>query len=256
LRHPVELRFYDALNDFLPLGNRQRSFAYQLTRETSMKDLIESQGVPHTEVELILVNGEPVGFDYRVAESDRIAVYPAFSGIDISGMPDLREPLAGGIRFVLDCHLGRLARYLRQFGFDTLYQNDFDDNELAQIAAQQNRVLLTRDRALLKHKIINHGYFVRATQPIAQFHEVMQRFDVYDQIEPFGRCTRCNGEVIAVNKADIIDQLEAKTRRYYNDFWQCRDCGQVYWEGSHFDHMQQTTDHVFAAAREHASNCR
>jgi hypothetical protein len=252
LQGHIELRFYAALNDFLPADKRKRSYDFNLTRNTSVKDLIESQGVPHTEVELILVNGQAVGFDYLVADGDRIAIYPVFANLDITPELRLRESPLPVIRFALDCHLGRLARYLRQFGFDTLYKNNVDDAELAEISAQQKRILLTRDRALLKRKIIDHGYFVRATEPMAQFHEVMQRFDLYKCIEPFGRCTKCNGEVITVNKTDIIDQLQPGTRRHYDSFWQCRDCGQIYWEGSHYQHMQQTTDQVIATASTHA----
>lgn len=254
MQNQVELRFYEELNDFLPVENRKRSYCIALDRNTSVKDLIESQGVPHTEIELILVNGEAVGFDYLVMAGDRIAVYPVFESMDVQTLVKLRESPLRVTRFVLDCHLGRLARYLRQFGFDTLYENNYKDAELAEISAQQKRILLTRDRDLLKRKIISHGYFVRATRPLEQFHEVMRRFDLYQRIEPFGRCTRCNGEVIAVNKADIVDLLKPNTRRHYQNFWQCRECRQIYWEGSHFEHMQQTTDLVMRTARTHLQN--
>ena len=254
MHRQVELRFYAALNDFLPTEKRQRSYLFPLTRETSIKDLIESQGVPHTEVALILVNGKAVGFDHRVGDNERIAVYPVFANIDFAPETRLREALPQVTRFVLDCHLGRLARYLRQFGFDTLYQNNYHDAELAGICAQQQRILLTRDRTLLMRKIINHGYFVRATSPLRQFHEVMRRFGLYDQIVPFGRCTRCNGEVVAVNKTDVLDQLEPGTIRHYEQFWQCSSCGQVYWEGSHYQRMQHTTNDVIAVASDYANN--
>jgi len=253
LQRQVELRFYEELNDFLPPDKRKRSYDLCLARNTSVKDLIESQGVPHTEVELILVNGDAVGFDYLVADGDRIAIYPMFESLDITPVLRLRETPLRVVRFVLDGHLGRLARYLRQFGFDTLYENNVDDARLAEISAQQKRILLTRDRALLKRKIIDHGYFVRATDPMAQFHEVMRRFDLYKSIEPFGRCTKCNGDVVAVNKADIINQLQPGTRLHYDDFWQCQDCGQIYWEGSHYNRMQETTDQVIAAASAHTN---
>ncbi len=250
----IELRFYATLNDFLPADKRKRSYDFSLTRNTSVKDLIESQGVPHTEVELILVNSQAVGFDYLVANGDRIAVYPVFENLGIKPELRLREGPLSVFRFALDCHLGRLARYLRQFGFDTFYENTIDDARLAEISAQQKRIVLTRDRALLKRKIIDHGYFVRATDPMVQFHEVMRRFDLYKLIEPFGRCTKCNGELVAVSKADIIDQLQPMTRRHYDRFWQCHNCGQIYWEGSHYHRMQQTTDQVIATASAHANN--
>ncbi len=248
----LELRFYAGLNDFLPAALRQQTYQLVIERETSIKNLIESQGVPHTEVALILVNGEAVGFEHRVADAERIAIYPALTH------PMLAEPLqqtnpmhnhSTPRCFVLDCHLGRLARYLRQFGFDTLYRNDYHDAELADISAAEQRILLTRDRALLKRKIIEHGYFVRATAPMQQFHEVMQRYALYAFIAPFGRCTRCNGEVVSADKAEVSDQLKPNTLRHYDIFWRCNGCGQVYWEGSHYQHMQSTTEQILEHAR-------
>jgi uncharacterized protein len=240
----AEFRFYEELNDFLPPEKRKVAFDYPLARRASVKDIIEALGVPHTEVEVILANGESVDFGYIVVDGDRISVYPMFEGLDIRPLLKLRDAPLRRPRFVLDCHLGRLARYLRQFGFDTLYRNDYDDDELARISAHEHRILLTRDRSLLKRRIITHGYFVRHTDPRKQLDEVLTRFDLYADIEPFGRCTRCNGHVVSVDKNSIIDRLEPKTRAYFDDFWQCSSCGQIYWEGSHFHKMKALTDEL------------
>jgi len=137
--------------------------------------------------------------------------------------------------FILDSNLGRLARYLRLLGFDCLYRNDFDDETIANIASEEKRTVLTRDRALLQRKIITRGYFVRAVQPRAQAREVLKRLELYRQVKPFSRCTRCNGTLQPVEKRTVESRLEPKTQRYYDTFQQCTDCRQVYWRGSHHE---------------------
>ena len=240
----VALRFYAELNDFLRAAQKQTRFRLELNRRTSVKDLIESLGVPHTEVEVILANGASVDFNYIVKDRDELSIYPMFESVDVTPILNLRDAPLRQSRFVLDCHLGRLARYLRQFGFDSLYRNDYTDDELAETSAQEHRILLTRDRNLLKRSIITHGYFIRAFDPRRQLDEVIRRFDLKSQIIPFGRCTRCNGIVHKVEKEMIEHVLEPKTRLYFDDFWQCDSCGQVYWEGSHVAHMSRLTDEV------------
>ena len=246
----AQFRFYEELNDFLPPEKRKVTFDYPLQRRASVKDIIEALGVPHTEIEVILANGESVDFGYIVADGDRISVYPVFESLDIRPLLKLRESPLRQPRFVLDCHLGRLARYLRQLGFDTLYRNDYEDDRLAAISARDHRILLTRDRDLLKRRIVDHGYCVRSHDPRRQLDEVLARFDLYADIEPFGRCTRCNGEVVAVDKSDILDRLEPKTRSFFDEFWQCSSCGQIYWEGSHFDKMKSLSDELEPPHRE------
>ena len=240
----VELRFYAELNDFLRDAWKKKSFRLELNRRTSVKDLIESLGVPHTEVEVILANGVSVDFSYIVKDSDDLSIYPMFESVDVSPILQLRDEPLRETRFVLDCHLGRLARYLRQFGFDTLYRNDYNDDDLAEISSTQHRILLTRDRNLLKRSIITHAYFIRDHDPRKQLDEVIRRFDLKNRIIPFGRCTRCNGIVEEVDKTAIEDRLEPKTRKYFDTFWQCSSCGQIYWEGSHVKHMLELTDEV------------
>ena len=240
----VALRFYAELNDFLRDARKQTRFTVALNRRTSVKDLIESLGVPHTEVEVILANGESVDFSYIVQEQDDLSIYPMFESVDVTPLLRLRDRPLRVPRFVLDCHLGRLARYLRQFGFDTLYRNDYTDDDLAETSASEHRILLTRDRTLLKRSIITHGYFVREFDPRRQLDEVIRRFDLRGQIVPFGRCTRCNGIVEEVEKQAVESELEPKTRLYFDRFWQCTGCRQIYWEGSHVKHMIRLTDEI------------
>lgn len=229
----LSLRFYAELNDFLPPGRCQTESRHLIDRNASVKDVIESLGVPHTEVELILVNGAPVDFSYGVRDDDRISVYPAFKRLDIGSLGRLRDKPPLIPRFVLDSNLGRLARYLRLLGFDCLYRNDYSDAEVADIASRQQRSVLTRDRRLLQRKIITYGYFVREVQPRRQVKEILRRFDLYRVVAPFSRCIRCNGLLSGVTKDEIIERLEPLTRQHYDDFKTCNDCGQIYWRGSH-----------------------
>ena len=240
----VTLRFYAELNDFLTPPRRQVAFVHPLSGRISIKDLIESLGVPHTEVDLILVNGEPVDFTYIVQDGDRISVYPVFESIDIAPLTRLRPRPLRVPRFVLDVHLGKLAMYLRMLGFDTLYGNDYDDDTLARLAAGERRILLTRDRGLLRRSVITHGYYVRATEPRQQLVEVIRRFDLLGSIAPFRRCMRCNGLLTPVPKQEVIDRLPPRTRRYYDEFYRCQECDQLYWKGSHYRRMQQFIEHL------------
>jgi len=233
------MRFYEELNDFLPPERRKVDFHHHFQRRASIKDLIEAQGVPHTEIELILVNGHSVDFSYIVRDGDRISVYPMFEAFDVQPLIRVRpEPLRVS-RFVLDVHLGKLARYLRLLGFDTLYRNDYADAELARLSSEERRILLTRDRDLLKRAIVTHGYFVRAVNPRRQIEEIMERLDLYRAIQPFQRCLRCNGRLVATPKAQICEQLLPETRRWIETFWVCADCAQIYWEGSHLPHLRR-----------------
>ena len=229
----VQLRFYEELNDFLAPALRKVAFSHTFDRRASIKDMIESFGVPHTEVEIILVNGESVDFSYIVQDGDYISVYPVFESLDISPLLRLRPAPLRSPAFVLDSNLGRLARYLRLLGFDCLYQNDFDDETVASIADQEQRTVLTRDRALLQRKVITRGYFVRAVRPRLQVKEVLARFDLYGLVTPFNRCIRCNGDLQVIDKQAIEKRLEPKTRKYFDTFRMCADCGQIYWQGSH-----------------------
>ena len=229
----VQLRFYEELNDFLTPALRKTDISHTCDRRASVKDMIESFGVPHTEVDIILVNGQSVDFSCIVQDGDRISVYPVFESLDVSPLVRLRPAPLRIPAFVLDSNLGRLARYLRLLGFDCLYQNDYDDDTVATIADREQRTVLTRHRALLQRKIITRGYYVREVLPGLQVKEVLARFDLYRLVAPFKRCTRCNGTLQAVDKQAIEDQLKPKTRLYFDAFMCCSDCGQVYWQGSH-----------------------
>lgn len=227
-------RFYAELNDLLPIDRRQTMIVYRLKGPVAVKHPIEALGVPHTEVDLILVNGALVGFSYLVGEGDRIDVYPSGSGIDLESPRHLRPELPYPPRFVVDGHLGQLTTYLRLLGFDALYQNDFQDEELAQIASSEERVLLTRDVRLLMRKHIVHGYWLRSKEPKEQIKEVLRRFRLKSIVTPWHRCLRCNGRLRKIAKHEIENRLEPLTKKYYHEFHICQDCNQIYWKGSHY----------------------
>lgn len=233
------VRFYGELNDFLSQEKKQVTFCHFFLGKPAVKDIIESLGVPHTEVGLILINGEPAEFSRRVEDGDRISVYPFFKRIDISFLVHVRPALPEKVRFVLDTHLGKLTTYLRMLGFDALYNKDFSDEVLAEISAREGRILLTRDRGLLKRNTVTYGYFVRSNDPSAQLLEVLQRFDLFHLVRPFCRCLRCNHVLETVTKEEIEDRLPPKVREHFHEFRFCRNCNRVFWKGSHYENMKQ-----------------
>lgn len=229
----VTLRFYAELNDLLPQERRFTDNQLRFHVAPSVKDAIESFGIPHTEVDAILVNGMSVDFTYRLSDGDRVSVYPVFESLDVSAVVRLRPEPLRQTRFVADVHLGRLASLLRIVGFDTVYATDAADYELVQISLSESRVLLTRDVELLKRSELTHGYFVRSTDRKSQLVEVIRRFDLHGQIRPFTRCPRCNGPLERVERGEVEHLLAPGTARSFDEFWRCTECGRPYWRGAH-----------------------
>lgn len=238
MRPTAEFRFYEELNDFLPRNLRKRAFAVEVDRGRSVKDAIESVGVPHTEVDLITVDGASVGFDFVIHGGERVAVYPMFERLDIGPLQRLRERPLRDPRFVLDAHLGKLARHLRIAGFDSLWQADYGDEEIIALSVAQKRLILTRDKGILRRRIVSRGYFVRETDSEAQLLEVVRAFQLQGLLRPFTRCRECNVELNEVDKAAVVKRLPEQVRGLYQRFKLCPDCGRVYWEGTHFARMR------------------
>jgi uncharacterized protein with PIN domain len=231
-------RFYAELNDFLPAEKHQRASVYTFRGTPAVKDAIEAQGVPHTEVDLLLVNGASVGFDYQLRHGDRVSVYPVFESLDISPIVRLRESPLRRTAFVLDVHLGKLARLLRLLGFDATYRNDYQDHEIVEQALAEHRIILTRDVGLLKHSRVSHGYWIRATDPLAQAREVLARFDLWEQVRPLTRCLQCGGHLESVARELVADRVPAHVLVEQEEFWRCAACRQIYWAGSHLEKLQ------------------
>lgn len=247
---PATIRFYQELNEFLSRDNQGRELSHELIGTPSVKDVIESYGVPHTEVDLVLVNNESVDFSYRVQQGDRVAVYPVFESLDVSRASKVRAVPLRNPRFVLDVHLGALARLLRLMGFDTLYRNDFDDAQIVEISVQSGRIILTRDQGLLMRRQVTHGYWLRSQDPAQQAAEVLRRFDIVDLVERFRRCPRCNGRIRATKKEAVWAEVPPRTRASYHDFYRCEVCGHVYWRGSHWQGIHEKIDSILRKASE------
>ena len=245
----ASFRFYEELNDFLPPDRRKRSFEYTCARRATVKQAIEALGVPHTEIEIVLVNGESVTFSRLVRAGDRIAVYPQFEALDVTDLIRVRSRPLRRSRFIADAHLGLLAKYLRILGFDTIYAREQSDTDIAALSATERRVVLTRDRDLLMHRRITHGVYIRYAQPRRQLEQVMDRLDLISAIRPFSRCLECNAPLVKADSKTVAARVPAGPRALYEDFFVCRACDKVYWQGSHYRHMQRLVDDMLARAK-------
>ena len=208
--------------------------------------MIEALGVPHTEVELVLVNGESSTFDRLLRDGDRVSVYPRFETFDITPLLRVRDHPLREPRFIADAHLGGLAHLLRLTGFDTLYDNHYADEEIEAIAAREARIVLTRDRELLKRRTITHGCFVHALKPALQIAEIFERLDLARSARPFTLCLECNTPLRAVDKAAIEDRLPEGVRERHERFSTCDGCHRIFWEGSHWQRMRRLVDTLLA----------
>lgn len=244
----VTLRFYAELNDFIPERQRSQEWTLPLSGTPSVKDLIESCGVPHVEVDLILVDGESVGFDRKIVGGERIAVYPVFERFNTRPLQLLRPRPLRVSRFVVDANLGKLARMLRLLGFDSLYEAHVPDDRVVDLAAAGNRIILTRDRALLMRKRVTHGYWVRSNHPRAQLREVVDRLDLRGDCAPYTRCMLCNGSLVPADVTQVCDELPPRTRSWVTEVFRCDSCGKLYWRGSHWERLVEWVNHATGGA--------
>jgi uncharacterized protein with PIN domain len=227
MKKTATFTFYDELNELFGRNAGKQITGCDFKGRQSVKHLVESLRIPHTEVGRIIVNEQPVDLSYIVEDQDDVHVYPA-------------RGKAGKflVQFISDNHLGKLSTFLRVLGFDVLYQNDFQDEQLARISNDESRILLTRDRGLLMRRNVNQGYCVRARDPRKQLDEVIKRFELKDEIKPFKRCLRCNSILEHIDKEAVIHRLQPLTKKYYDEFHICTACDQLYWKGSHYEHME------------------
>lgn len=244
-----EFRFYEELNDCLPAALRKRTFAYRFVGTPSVKDVIEALGVPHTEIDLILIDGKSVRFDHLLRGDERVAVYPMFERFDITPIYRLRPKPLRNPRFVADVHLGKLARFLRLLGFDTRYGNDLGDAELVRISVRERRILLTRDLGLLKHKALTRAYWLRATEAEQQVKEVVAALSLASNSRPFTRCMSCNGALEPVLRAAVVGRVPLQVHRYFRKFARCQRCKRIYWRGAHFKRLTRLVKGVTAQSQ-------
>ena len=241
-RSHAQLRFYEELNDFLPAGHRKRDIEVPIDRSRSVKDAIESLGVPHPEVDLILVDGVSVDFGHLLSGGERVSIYPMFERLDITPLVRLRPRALRDPRFIADVHLGKLARHLRMAGFDVLWASDWDDDFIVARSGEERRTILTRDKGMLRRSEVERGYFVRATESEEQLGEVLRALQLEARVDPFSRCRECNALLEEVAKAEVEARLPPKVRELYERFKRCPGCGRVYWEGTHFARMRDVME--------------
>jgi hypothetical protein len=248
----IKLRFYGYLNKFISVDQSKnleliddRYYLHNYRGRQTIKDRIESIGVPHPEVALILKNSEAVDFSYLVQPDDTFSIFPYLYNFDLSPEKSLQpEYPPAKPKFILDVHLGRLARYLRRFGFDTAYRNDYLDRQIVEISIKEKRIILSRDLGLLMRKRVKWASFIRDDDPQKQLKEVFDRYSLSNYYQGESRCVNCNGELKKVDKKKIVERLEPKTKKYYNDFRYCSKCDKIYWRGSHYEKTEKLLEKI------------
>ena len=239
-------RFYEELNSFLPKHRRKTDFEVMFKGKRSIKDMIEALGVPHTEVDLILVNGNSVDFTYILQDKNRVSVYPVFESLNIADVTHLRKIPLRRNKFIADINLGDIVKYMRALGFDIYYDALFSSREIIDISKTENRIILTKSRKLLTFKEVSHGIFIRPGTTIEQIRRIIDYLDIKDDIKPFSRCLQCNTLLDVVPKDKILDRIPPMTKEFCDKYVQCRSCDKIYWEGTHFINMKKVIKQILA----------
>ena len=237
-------RFYEELNDFLTRPRRKVDFQAAFREKRSIKDMIESLGAPHTEVDLILVNGQPVDFDYILEDGDRVSVYPVFESLHIKGVSRLRDVPLRKTRFVADTNIGDIVRIMRLLGFDVVFDAGMSNREIIDISNRGKRIILTKSKRLLKLKEVTHGVFIRPGTRAEQVKGIMDRLDIKDQAKPFSRCLLCNGLLKRIGKEDVVNRIPEKTKACCDVYSVCESCDRLYWNGTHVMRMKKVVDQI------------
>lgn len=214
-----------------------RVVSYPLKRRASIKDIVESLGVPHTEIGELRAGGLRPGWEYIPAGGERLEAESIFSPFDVTRPCPLRPNPLPDLRFICDVNVGKLAVLMRMIGADAWMENDWDDADIAAAAQKFGRVVLSKDSGLLKRKQIEFGRLVRSEDPDRQLREVVDFFGLRPD-RFFSRCLRCNTRLVPVEKSRIEHRLLPKTRKYFHEFFLCPACGRIYWSGSHMDKMR------------------
>jgi hypothetical protein len=237
-------RFYEELNDFLPKHRKKTDFNAPFTGKRSIKDMIESFGVPHTEIDLILVNGQSVDFNYILRDGDRVSVYPVFESFNITDVTRLRKIPLRRNTFIADINLGNIVKYMRVLGFSCFYNPLLTPREIIEISNAENRIILTRSKNLLKFKEVTHGIFLRPGSTPEQIRQIIDCLDIKDSIKPFSRCLICNTRLKSVSKEKILNKIPPKTKAFCDEYVQCPSCDKIYWKGTHFKNMEKVVRQI------------
>ena len=238
------IKFHGYLNDFLRSVKRNKFCHIMVSGHQTIKDIIESMGIPHVEVDVILVNKSSVNFKYRIRERDRAEVYGSGNKVRRKNLYHLQVVPLKYPRFILDEHLGKLASKLRMIGIDSCLFNGKTDKDLVEQALRKRRIILTRDVELLKRSIIKRGYWVRNDDPAKQVTEIYNRFHLEKVLKPFHRCLVCNGLIIKVNKEEVAAQIPPGSRSRFDEYFRCSSCGKIYWKGSHYEKMKFEIENI------------
>ncbi len=239
-------RLYAELNDHLPPGCRQREFTIELPEPRTVGAVLETLRVPASDVELILVDGTPADFPCVLLGNERVSVYPVFDSIDVGPVTRVQERPQRRMRFVLDVHLGKLARLLRLLGFDALYRNDASPGDLLASAREEDRILLSRGVKLTEKSGVNAAFRIKTGSPREQLLSVMGRFDLWRSAVPFQRCIHCNALLRDAPKETIVSRLPPKVRAHYEVFRTCPRCRRIYWQGTHYEKMLRFSEEILA----------
>lgn len=239
LSENIKLDFSPKLDFFLVEKFKGKSIELPFRENQTYKHIIESLGIPHTEIGQITIKNQVIDINSISRRGDHVKILSVLDG-ERSGNRII------GPRFILDNHLGKLSRYLRMLGFDCLYDNQCEDKILALRSHEENRILLTRDRRLLMRSIVESGYCIRSFEPVYQLQEVVGRFELRQQIQLFGRCPICNSEIVEIPKDMIVDRLEPLTRKYFSEFKICKACGKIYWKGSHIKKILEILEPILS----------
>jgi len=231
-------RFYEELNDFLPPSRRKNDFTIRFKGRESVKDLIEALGIPHTEVDLILINGTSVGFNTIVKDRDRISVYPVFESLDIKGVTHLRKLPLRTVRFIADNNIMDVVKYMRALGFDVVVNPAFTPREIIDFSKKENRTILTKSRHLLKFKDVTHGIFIRQGNLKDQIRHILTLLNLFDSVKPFSRCLVCNTILSDAPEERIETQVPPKVKRRCETYVYCVQCQKIYWQGTHHEKIK------------------
>ncbi|MCG6908530.1 MAG: Mut7-C ubiquitin/RNAse domain-containing protein [Deltaproteobacteria bacterium] len=237
-------RFYEELNEFLPTHRKKTDFEAAFKEKRSIKDMLESMGVPHTEIDLILVNGISVDFAYTLQNNDRVSVYPTFEALNIENLTRLRKIPLRRNRFIADINLGDIVKYMRALGFDIFYDTAFTNRDIIALSNKENRIILSKNKKLLKFKDVSHGIYLYPGTTAEQIRRVIDRLDIKNEIKLFSRCLRCNALLVPVAKEAVLDRIPPKTRQFCHAYTRCLACDKLYWRGTHLIHMEKVLKRI------------
>ena len=213
--------------------------------------MIEALGVPHTEIDFILVNEKSVDFTYILQDGDRISVYPVFESLNIEDVTRLRKLPLRKTKFIADINLGHIVKYMRILGFDVCFDPLLSPRQIIEVSKKENRIVLTKSKNLLKFKDITHGIFIRPGTTEEQVKGIIDFLDIKDNVKPFSRCLRCNNLLRSISKESIIDRIPPKTKVFCDEYSYCKPCDKIYWKGTHFIKMKRVIDRILGQPETH-----